>query len=262
MGGRRPWSDGDATVVTMCRQYALDLGWDDVAARYGVTGDGMVDDDLPPVPCRRFEPRHPIGIVARGRDGRNRLAAAHWSLVPRWSRDFDLPYPTYNARSESAASKPTFADSVRSMRAVVPATGYFEFKGDRPFYFHAPDGSPLAMAGLYSWWRDPSATTSTAPSSPWRLTATILTCPALDAFAKVHDRMPLLVPPDMVAAWLDHAQDGRSLLRGLRTAGPELSRSLAFHEVTPAVPEVGGADLIAPLARADHRPEAEQPALF
>lgn len=244
----------------MCRRFALDLSWDDVAARFGVTADGtQADGDadgLPALPCFRFEPKRTIGVIARGRDGRNRLAAAHWSLVPRWSRDFELPFPTYNARSESAADKPTFADSVRSMRAIVPATGYFEFKGDRPFYFHSQDGSPLAMAGLYSWWRDPSA----EPSSPWRLTATVLTCPALDAFAKVHDRMPLLVPPDMIGRWLDGSQDGAALLRNLRAAGPDLSAQLDFHETAPA--DGDGSQLIEPVTRPEHRPEAEQPALF
>ncbi|KAB8287726.1 SOS response-associated peptidase [Bifidobacterium avesanii] len=230
----------------MCRRFALDLSWDGVAGRFGVDREEDAGDPgLPAVPSYRFEPGHVIGIVARDRTGRRRLAGAHWSLVPRWSRGFDLPYPTYNARAESAASRPTFSESVRSMRAVVPATGYYEFKGDRPFYFHMPDDSPLAMAGLYSWWRDPAA----GPAAPWRLTATVLTCPALDGFSKVHDRMPLLVPPDMVAAWLggEGTVDGVSLLDELRGRGPEHSRSLRWHEVAPPEDDEDGRRLIAPI---------------
>ncbi|PJM74973.1 SOS response-associated peptidase [Bifidobacterium simiarum] len=260
----------------MCRRFALDLDWDAAARLFDVDDDG-IDAAALPAPSYDFAPRQRIALVAQGRDGRRYLTGAHWSLIPRHSMTFELPYPTYNARVESAGSKPTFAESTRHMRAIIPATGYYEWHGRRPFYFHAPDfhahdgtdasgDSPdngshdgtltmagtLAMAGLYSWWRDPAG-------GPWRLTATIVTCPAVDGPSTVHDRMPMLVPADMTAAWLNPTIDGNTLLEPVRERGTDLSRRLRFHEVAPLPePEASPHDrsLIAPLIR------PEQPRLF
>lgn len=102
------------------------------------------------------------------------------------------------------------------------------------------ESTALAMAGLYSW-RRPSA------ASLWQLTATILTCPAVDGPATVHDRMPLLVPAGMTSEWLDPSIDGARLLAPMRKAGAELSARLHFHEVAP--PEGDGPSLIRPINR-------------
>lgn len=158
-----------------------------------------------------------------------------------------MPYQTYNARIESAHVKPAFAESTKSMRAIIPASGYYEWKSRRPFYFHAPDDSPLFLAGLYSWWRQ-------APTSPWILTAAIITCPAAEEFADIHDRMPLQVPRDMADVWLDPSKDGEPLLRAAENAGIGISRALRFHEV--AALSGDGAHLIQPL------PRDETPTLF
>ncbi|PJM72936.1 DUF159 family protein [Bifidobacterium primatium] len=223
----------------MCRRFALDLDWDAVAARFAVDDDDVNADALPD-PSYNIAPRQTIAVVAQGRDGRRHLTGANWSLIPRWSTTDDLPYPTYNARVESIASKPTFADSTRSMRCLIPASGYYEWHGVKPFYFHAGDGMPLYMAGLYSWWRASSAT-------PWLLTATIITCQAVEGPASVHDRMPLLMSQPLYDAWLDPAVDGPTLLPQVHTAGESLSRALAFHEVAPL--DGDGPELIRPVTR-------------
>ena len=86
-----------------------------------------------------------------------------------------------------------------------------------------------------------------AAASLWQLTATILTCPAVDGPATVHDRMPLLVPAGMTSEWLDPSIDGARLLAPMRKAGAELSARLHFHEVAP--PEGDGPSLIRPINR-------------
>ncbi|PLS30817.1 hypothetical protein Uis1B_1399 [Bifidobacterium margollesii] len=209
----------------MCRRFALDLDWNAIADQFGVD-DEDVNVDALPQPSYNIAPNHTIALVAQGQDGRKRLTGARWSLVPRWSATADLTYPTYNARVESAGVKPTFADSTISMRAIIPASGYYEWHGRRPFYFHAADDAPLSMAGLYSWWR-PNA------GSPWLLTATIITCEAVDGPATIHDRMPMLIPADMDSAWLDPGIDGNTLLEPVCERGTDLSRRLRFHEVAP-----------------------------
>ena len=221
----------------MCRRFALDLEWDAVASQFAVDEADVRADNLPQ-PSYNIAPKQTIALVAQGKDGRRHLTGAYWSLVPRWSVSKTLSYPTYNARVESARDKPSFADSTRSMRAIIPASGYYEWHGKQPFYFHAPNDALLPMAGLYSWWRP-------SPATPWQLTATIITCPAADEFAEIHDRMPLLVPRHLAATWLDRTIDGASWLAGVRNSGTALSRRLQFHEVAPL--QGDGKCLIQPL---------------
>ncbi|MDF7663753.1 SOS response-associated peptidase [Bifidobacterium sp. ESL0763] len=224
----------------MCRRFSLDLDWDAVARDFGVDDDG-IDATALPERTFRVEPRQTIGVVASGRDGKRHLSGGDWSLVPSWSESRELGYPTYNARMESAARKPTFRDAMRGSRAIIPTAGYFEFKGRRPFYFHASDDAPLAMAGLFSWWRAEAG-------APWLLTATVLTCAAVGGAAEVHDRMPLLVPAGMTDAWLDRSVDGSEIIADVHRAGVPLSGDLDHYEVAEPAPGEDGPRCVAPLA--------------
>ena len=124
----------------MCRAFAADLDWDDVAAHFGVSAidnenvgtDNTIHHSAAALPSLTFHatPKTDIAVVAGDAQGRRHLRAAYWSLIPRSSQTIDLSYPTYNARIETAASKPTYAPSAASMRAVIPASGYYEFKGE------------------------------------------------------------------------------------------------------------------------------------
>ncbi|KAB7788308.1 SOS response-associated peptidase [Bifidobacterium cebidarum] len=227
----------------MCRCFAADLDWDAIAEQFSVDKDEVDSAELPQ-PSYNITPKQTIGIVAQGRDGRRHLADAYWSLIPAWSQSKELAYPTYNARVESACTKPTFAESAKSMRAIIPASGYYEFHGRKPYYFHAPDNATLYLAGLFSWWRGEQ-------QSAWLLTSTILTCQAVDGPATVHNRMPLLVPHNLTDAWLDRSIDGASLMPDMQNNGTELSRNLAYHEVAAFNASDDGRRLIRPLAQID-----------
>ena len=65
-----------------------------------------------------------------------------------------------NARAETLSSSPSFRTSFAKRRCIVPADGFYEWRraGGRkqPFYLHPPEDAVLAMAGLWSVWRDPS----------------------------------------------------------------------------------------------------------
>lgn len=221
----------------MCRVFAMDLDWDAVGHDLGVADDQIAHDTLP-MSTFAVNPKQTIGLVAQGKNDVRHLRGAYWSLVPRSSPDKILSFPTYNARVESAQYRPSYSDSMRSMRAIIPASGYFEFKGRRPHYFHDPDGTPLSLAGLYSWWRP-------APTAPWELTATIITCAAADEFCDIHKRMPLLIPHDKTDAWLDPGIDGTSIIKDVHEAGYAVSENLAYHEVAKI--EGDGPKIIQPL---------------
>src|SRR5580704_15798031 len=101
-----------------------------------------------------------------------------------------------NVRAETAAKR--FAAAYARGRCVVPADGFYEWTGEgrhrRPIWFHAPEGSPLLMAGLLFEARD---------GDPVALPSfTVLTAAARPPVAEIHDRMPVLLTPSAARRWL------------------------------------------------------------
>ena len=99
----------------------------------------------------------PVALTS-AKDGKKRFELAHWSLVPPWSKELKLKYPTFNARSEGLSEKASFKGPLVKQRCVIPVTGFFEWAGPKehrvPHAIFGPE-KVLPMAGLYSWWRDP-----------------------------------------------------------------------------------------------------------
>lgn len=184
-----------------------------------------------------------------------RLESARWGLVPAWAKDSGSGASAINARIESASEKSTFATAVRKRRAIVPATGYYEWTVvdgiKTPHFIHFPDGELMVFAGLYEWWRDASA----AEDSPqrWLLSTSILTREATGALAGIHDRMPVFLSPGLVDEWLDpHTQGSPELLDEISAGGAEAAEYAQFHEVEKSVGNVrsSGPALIEPVTAA------------
>jgi putative SOS response-associated peptidase YedK len=191
------------------------------------------------------------------------LHVARWGLLPIWAKDPSFSSRAFNARSETVTSKPSFRSAVKKSRCVVPADGYYEWqapasgKGRKtPHYIHPKDGSPIAFAGLYSWWKDPSV--PDGADGQWVLTCSILTGPSPDKDAdgvlgqlgRLHDRLPLaLVDDDAIAAWLDpKATDPEPLVEEVRARSFEAASTWELHPVAAAVGSVAnnGPELIEP----------------
>lgn len=126
------------------------------------------------------------------------LRVAKWGLVPSWAKDPKIGNRLINARIETAAEKPSFRSAWAKRRCLMPADGYYEwYAGEgakQPFYIHRIDDHSLAMAGLFEFWKD---------GDDWLVTSCVLTTSAPDALGQIHDRMPVLVPKENWAAWLD-----------------------------------------------------------
>ncbi|MEZ5159014.1 MAG: SOS response-associated peptidase [Candidatus Nanopelagicales bacterium] len=127
------------------------------------------------------------------------LRIAKWGLVPSWAKDPKIGNRMINARIETAAEKPAFRRAWAKRRCLLPADGYYEwYAGEgvpkQPFYIHRSDGASLAMAGLFEFWKD---------GDDWLVSTAILTTSAPDGLGRIHDRMPLLVPRENWAQWLD-----------------------------------------------------------
>ncbi|WBJ99919.1 SOS response-associated peptidase [Methylocystis parvus] len=194
----------------MCGRFTQAYTWSEVHAFLSVIG-----------PAQNLRPRCNIAPttmidvirpVAAGRE----LVPMRWGLVPSWWKKplNELP-STFNARAETVAEKPMFRSAFKWRRCIIPASGFYEWTGKpgakTPHYFSAPDGRPLALAGLWENWHDPD-------SGEDMQSATIVVGPANDWMARFHNRAPILIEPQNFDAWLaGHAgHDLASLLRPAR----------------------------------------------
>lgn len=146
------------------------------------------------------------------RDGRRAVTAYRWGFVPHWASSARIGSRMFNARAETLTASPAFRDAFRRRRCLVPVDSFYEWQGEgiarRPLRIGRRDGRPLALAGLWSGWREPE-------SAAIRRTFTIVTTTPNELMAPIHDRMPVVVPADAWADWLDSVTPEPSRLIGL-----------------------------------------------
>lgn len=152
-----------------------------------------------------FSPRYNVApgqavAVVREQHGERTLDTLRWGLVPYWAKDPAIGHKLVNARLDGLATKPAFREAWTRRRCLVPASGFYEWSkpvtGRKRPYFALPSDEPLlALAGLWERWR--------APTGETRETFVVVTTAATGELAAIHERMPLLVPRDAQARWLD-----------------------------------------------------------
>jgi putative SOS response-associated peptidase YedK len=243
----------------MCGRFVLDRKTADLVDLFDVDTFG----ERLPAPSWNIAPTQIIRVVLdslpKATDDEpypeplRRLEAARWGLVPGWSKGPKDGPPLFNARSEDVASKPSFANAVARRRAVIPASGYYEWTvvdGVKvPQFVSLPGDELLVFAGLFEWWRDPAAADD-APDR-WLLSATILTSPSSGGLAAIHDRMPVFLDADMVEGWLDPQEEGsQELVDEVVAGGRDVADRVEFHRVGADVGSVdnNGEHLVAALA--------------
>ncbi|MEI2643789.1 MAG: SOS response-associated peptidase [Candidatus Nanopelagicales bacterium] len=207
----------------------------------GVRGRADRPDETLPEDFNVAPSKQVYMVVERETDDgvQRQLRTAKWGLVPSWAKDPKIGNRMINARLETAAEKPSFRRAWAKRRCLLPADGYYEwYAGEgpkQPFYIHRPDGHSLAMAGLYEFWKD---------GEDWLVTTCVLTTDAPDELGRIHDRMPLLVPHENWAAWLDpeHKPTGDLVV-------PAMSMGLEAYPVSTEVNNVrnNGRQLTDPL---------------
>lgn len=160
-------------------------------------------------------PSQQILAIARV-DGANVLDKYHWGLVPFWAKDTAMGNKMINARSETVAAKPSFREAFKKRRCLIPADGFYEWKGKKgekqPVFITLPDQSPFAFAGLWETWRDKRQGTAAYQS------CTIITRAAAGAMINIHHRMPVILHPDAYDAWLDPGKQDPDELNGILQA--------------------------------------------
>jgi putative SOS response-associated peptidase YedK len=216
--------------------------------------------DQPNFPPRyNVAPTQPIAIV-RFWEGQPRFALVRWGLIPSWVKDPRAFSLLINARGESVLEKPAFRSAMRYRRCLIPADGFYEWRKDgerkRPYYVHRRGGGLIAFAGLWEAW--------SGPNGEEMETAAIVTTAANQTLQPVHDRMPVIVPPEAFDLWLDCRKVDAEAAAALIVPAPD--DLLELYEVSTAVNRaandsaaliepVGGADVTAAVAQKPKLPK-------
>jgi len=216
----------------MCGRYVITLTIDELRAVFDTADRPNLE------PNWNAAPTQLLPVVRRGRDGEQRLTPVRWGLVPSWSKAPPAKArPLINARSETAAEKPTFRAAMQRRRCLVPANGFFEWSGEKgakqPWYITRRSGEPMVFAGLWERWTgapEPDAAEETID------TFCILTGRAPDDIAHLHDRCPIFIARADFVRWLDPEADASGLLT------PVAAGELTAAAVSPRVNKVAEND--------------------
>jgi putative SOS response-associated peptidase YedK len=176
----------------VCGRYTLKTPVETLAEEFGITGP------LPEVPTRfNVAPTQEVAAVLE-EDEQRKLEMLRWGLIPSWADDPAIGNRMINARSETAAQKPSFRSAFRKRRCLVLADGFYEWQktasGKQPYYIRMGDGSPFAFAGLWESWGKYGEEVRSC---------TILTTEANGLVGEIHHRMPVILPAEEYDLWLD-----------------------------------------------------------
>lgn len=197
-------------------------------------------DELP----RRFNIAPGTQVAVVPNNGERTLRLHRWGLVPFWAKDPKIGNRMINARSETLAEKPAFREAYRKRRCLVLADGFYEWRQDpgaktrTPVYIRLKSERPFAFAGLWESWQP-------GGEEPL-LTCTILTTEPNDMMAKIHHRMPVILPAGAYDRWLHPDPKRPAELADL--LGPYPASEMAAHPVSRLVnnPKNDSPDCIRP----------------
>lgn len=213
----------------MCGRYALGVSDDQLGDYFHVGASRLTRWS----PSWNIAPTATIPIIIDrvvDTDSVERIVGpARWSLTPTWAETLETPYPTFNARSETVSTKPTFRQALAHSRALIPASGYFEWHTDgktkTPHYIYPANESLFAFAGLYSLW---------GTTGQQVVTATILTREAPHNLDGIHPRSPVPLPTEQWSRWLDpHSTADAQLVEDMVSCSQEILEQASHHPVNP-----------------------------
>ena len=221
----------------MCGRFTLTADQDSFEDRFSFTGF-----DLGWVPSYNIAPTQEV-LTVTNNGTENRAELMRWGLVPSWAKDPKIGNRMINARAETLAEKPSFRTAFRRRRCLIVADGFYEWKREgkkkMPMLITAGSDRLFAFAGLWETWKQ--------PDDSWLLTCAIITTSANEFMTSIHDRMPVILPRESEALWLDPDEQDSAMLSELLL--PYDSNQMEAYEVSTLVnsPRNNSPELIAPV---------------
>lgn len=207
----------------MCGRFTLTVEKSVIMERFGLSSANIVWQ-----PRYNIAPNQPCPtVIDNGSELLLQLMV--WGLIPHWSKDKKNAFQMINARAETVKTKPSFRDSFRNRRCLVPADGFFEWKktdaGKIPYRATLRTGGLFALAGLWDTWMDEKGDEIK--------TFTILTTEANSLLATLHDRMPVILKREDEARWINPSiQESEEVEKLLK---PFSANEMALTEVSAIV---------------------------
>jgi putative SOS response-associated peptidase YedK len=206
----------------MCGRFTLTTDLGDLEERFSFHAANL-----------SFTPRYNIApsqqvLAVIGAEER-RVGLLHWGLIPSWAKDSSIGNRMINARAETVAEKPSFRRALQKRRCLVLADGFYEWKADGkkkiPMYITLKDHEPFGFAGLWETWKSPEGETTHS--------CTIITTTPNTLMAAIHTRMPVILPRNAEAVWLDRSLEDPARLLPLLV--PYSAENMDAYAVSPAV---------------------------
>jgi len=220
----------------MCGRFTFFTDPDDLQEAFGLSAP-------PPAeltPRYNIAPSQPVAVVAN--HAARKIELFQWGLIPSWAKDPKIGYKMINARGETLAEKPSFRTALKKRRCLVLADGFYEWKREgkskTPMYIQLKDGQPFAFAGLWEVWK--------SPDDKLIRTCTIITTEPNALLKKIHDRMPVVLPPKAYDLWL--SPDELPAEKTLPLLKPFAAAQMKAYAVSPLVnnPKYDSKECVAP----------------
>ena len=222
----------------MCGRYTLAKSQQELSERFGIRQTFL---DLKP--RYNIAPAQRVPVIIRS-GPENIMESCRWGLVPAWAKEIKTAKLLINARAETLLEKSSFKTAVRAHRCLVPADGFYDWKTagslKRPYFIHRVDRAVFAFAGIFTERKNELGELTR--------TFSIITVQANKIMSALHERMPVILPAEAEALWLDPAfKNQANILSLLRPCTDEL---ITMHEVSARVNSVknDNAELIEPSA--------------
>lgn len=190
-------------------------------------------------------------VVRQNSQGERTASMLRWGQIPSWAKDENIASQCTIARSEEAASKPSYCAALKTRRCLIPISGFYEWqkldgqKIKQPWAIRVRDVPLFAVAGLWERWEggpEPVETFAMMTMAPNELMATI------------HDRMPVIIRPEHYDLWLDPKRESTKDLAQAMTQFP--SAEMEMHRVSTRVnkPTNNDASLLEEIAGTNPHP--------
>ncbi|RWH71385.1 SOS response-associated peptidase [Mesorhizobium sp.] len=240
----------------MCGRFALTATPDRTAAFLGLAGL----EEFPP--RYNIAPTQPVLMALAGpqrEPGSNlpdrQAILVRWGLIPAWVEDTEAFPLLINARSEGVLQKASFKTAMRHRRALVPASGFYEWQQSgwakgQPYWIRPRRGGVIAFAGLIETYSEPGGSEMD--------TGAIITTEANTSISHIHDRMPVIIEERDFARWLDcRTQEPRHVLDLLKPAEPDFFEAIPVSDLVNKVantgPEIQERVIVSPQAEKPRR---------
>lgn len=190
-------------MTWMCGRYTI-RRLDILRALFAATPPLPGFEEFTERPHFNLAPSQTLPVVRINSAGDRVMEGMRWGFIPFWTTGKPKLAPI-NAKAETIATGRMFRQAFERRRCLVPADGFYEWKGTKPpkqpYFIHMRDDSPFAFAGLWDRWKP-------EPDAEPVDTFTILTTTPNKLMEPIHNRMPVILAAKDYERWLDNETKG------------------------------------------------------